>query len=273
MQLKSLAYSLALVGSLGLAASPSLAGGSIKDAPEEPKRELQFSGNFSVTSDYIFRGFSQTGRDPTLQGGIDATYKWFYIGTWASGIDFGEENGHNVANVEWDFYAGIKPVVGRFTFDFGVIYYFYPGARDGKGHANEELDMVELKAGVSFEGWKDSTFGFTSFYSPEFTNKTGDVWTFETSFAQVLPAVRDITPTFSALLGYQVGEADRYLALIGNGSDDYLYWNVGLTLGFGDRFSLDFRYWDTDISNKGGFCTGSYFQCDSTFIATAKVTY
>ncbi len=47
----------------------------------------------------------------------------------------------------------------------------------------------------------------------------------------------------------------------------------GLSLGFGDRFSLDVRYWDTDVSDKGGFCTGQHFQCDARFVVGAKVTY
>ena len=49
--------------------------------------------------------------------------------------------------------------------------------------------------------------------------------------------------------------------------------NSGLTLGFGDNFSLDFRYWDTNISNKGNFCGGNTFQCDERYVATAKVTF
>ena len=39
-----------------------------------------------------------------------------------------------------------------------------------------------------------------------------------------------------------------------------------------DKFSFDFRYVDTDISNAGSFCTGVVLQCDSTFMFTAKVT-
>lgn len=90
---------------------------------------------------------------------------------------------------------------------------------------------------------------------------------------QVLPKLRDITPTFSATLGWQTGDSAAYSAIVANGDDDYLYWNVGLTLGFGDRFSLDFRYWDTNISDTGGFCSGQILQCDERFVATAKVTY
>jgi uncharacterized protein (TIGR02001 family) len=264
---------LALAATVGTASADGMgkAKGSLKDAPvEEPKRELQITGNFGVTSDYVFRGISQSAENWTVQAGIDLTYKWFYAGMWGSGIDFGKDAfDRDIAHTEIDFYAGIKPVVGRFTFDLGLIYYTYPRARDPLA----ELNYVELKAGVSVEAWKDATLSVTAFYSPEYTGETGEVLTVEGAFSQVLPAVGPVTPTFSALLGYQTGDDAAYRAVIANGSDSYFYWNAGVTLGFGDRFSVDLRYWDTDISNAGSFCTGSILQCDERFVATAKVTY
>jgi uncharacterized protein (TIGR02001 family) len=281
-----------LTAAVGLSVSGSaLADGlakkkvSVKDAPvEEPKRDWQLTANFAVTSEYVFRGFSQSAENPTVQAGLDLTYKWFYAGLWGSGLDFGADPvrpGQDIAHLEIDYYAGVKPVVGRFTFDFGAIYYTYPRAFDpGQAALFRELDYFELKAGVSAEAWKDATLGVTVFYSPEYTNDTGRVWTVEGAFTQVLPKLRDITPTLGAVLGYQSGDGIRYRALVGNGSDDYLYWNIGLTLGFHERFTLDLRYWDTDIKSNNaaagfidGFCTGQTFQCDEHFVATAKVTY
>ena len=46
--------------------------------------------------------------------------------------------------------------------------------------------------------------------------------------------------------------------------------NAGVSLAFHERFSLDLRYWDTDLD----FCTvGKVFACDERFVATAKVTF
>ena len=45
----------------------------------------------------------------------------------------------------------------------------------------------------------------------------------------------------------------------------------GLTLVV-DKIAFDFRYWDTDISDAGGFCHGPTFQCDSTFVFSTKIT-
>ncbi len=288
---KKLGASLVMLAIGGaLAIGPAVADGfakprSLKDAPAEaPKSDLQISYNFALTSEYVFRGFSQSAEDPTVQAGADLTYKWFYAGIWSSGIDFGRDptiTGNDFAHIEVDLYAGIKPVIGKLTFDFGGIYYAYPGARDGALSIYRELDYFEFKAGVSVEAWKDATVGVTVFYSPEYTNETGKVWTVEGAFAQVLPKIRDIVPTFSALVGYQKGEDLRYLANVtNNNGDDYFYWNAGVALAFHERFSVDFRYWDTNVKSNNaagggidGFCTGRIFQCDERFVATAKVTY
>ena len=53
---------------------------------------LAITGYVQATNDYIFRGISQNRRDVTLQGGFDATYKMFYVGTFTSGVDFDLKN-------------------------------------------------------------------------------------------------------------------------------------------------------------------------------------
>ena len=41
------------------------------------------------------------------------------------------------------------------------------------------------------------------------------------------------------------------------GDDNYTYWNVGLTFGFLEKWSLDFRYWDTNLDPAGACQTAS----------------
>jgi uncharacterized protein (TIGR02001 family) len=255
---------------VSLLAGPAMAQ-SYKDGPAmTPARALEWTANFGVTSDYVFRGFSQSAEKPAVQGGIDLTYGIFYAGVWASNIDFGETGaGRNIATTEVDLVAGIKPKWGPLTFDFGAIYYIYPSAFD----PGLELNYVEVKAGVSYEPWKGATYSSTVFYSPEYTGKTGDVWTFESAFSQVLPALGPVTPTFSALLGYQIGDSAAYSALIADGDDSYYYWNAGVSFAFHERFSIDVRYWGT--SNSDGFCNalGKVLNCDDRIVGTAKVTF
>lgn len=247
---------------------------------EEAKKDWTITGAIGVTTDYNFRGFSQTARKPTVQGNADFTYKWFYAGVWASGLDFtGNKNGPGVATVEVDLYGGVRFPVGQFEFDFGGIGYVYPGANDRVAVTGfRELDYFEFKGGAKYKPTDALTIGAFGFYTLEGTNQTGRIFTFEGTVEYVLPKVGIVTPSISGLVAYQQGESSSYRALVGNGSDSYVYWNAGVGLGFDDRFSLDFRYWDTTIKNDAAgfatnFCTGQVFQCDGKFIATAKVTF
>lgn len=236
-------------------------GGSVKDAPaEEPKRLCSFSMNAGGTSDYVFRGISQSWEDPAAQGGVDATCGMFYAGVWGSKVDFVRPN-HSYddgdANLEIDLYAGIKPTWGPLTFDLGVIYYMYPGGDDLPG---AELDYVELKGGVSGT-WNNFALGGTLFWSPEYTGETGNTLTLEGTAGYTFKAIGPVTPTVSALIGTVQFLDSNFDNL------DYVYWNAGLALAI-DKFTLDFRYWGTD---NDGICDG-WNLCDDRFVFSAKVT-
>jgi uncharacterized protein (TIGR02001 family) len=261
----------ATLGALALSATSLVSPGAA-----EEKRELSYSFNVAVTSDYVFRGFSQTSERATGQAGVDLTWGKFYAGLWGSGIDFGTDfvTGRATARAELDLYAGFKPEMWGITFDFGGIYYAYPGARDNRGTTafDKEADYFELKAGMSREIVKNLTLTSTLFWSPDYTNGTGRVWTTETGAALVLPVIAGFTPTLSALYGYQKGSDARYIGFVGNGENNYTYWNAGVTFAW-EKFTFDVRYWDTNISNTGNFCKGTSFQCDDRVMATIKFTY
>jgi uncharacterized protein (TIGR02001 family) len=265
--------------------------GSLKDTPKAEPERCKLSANVALTTEYVFRGVSQTAEGPAVQGGFDATCGIFYAGVWASNLDWGVTNAvnplnrDNAANIEMDWYAGIKPVTGRITWDLGVIYYTYPHSNTplavtGASANTFDAHYFELKVGGSAEIWKDGTLGLTAFFSPDYQFETGNVWTFEAAFTQNLPKFnafrREWSPSFSALVGYQTGSDNDYKARIGNGDDNYWYWNAGLTLGFAEKWSIDIRYWDTSLDrNAGGsaFCKGSVFQCDERVVGTLKFTY
>jgi uncharacterized protein (TIGR02001 family) len=258
-----------------LAAAMAVTAGAGLARADEPKKDWALAYSISLTSDYIFRGFSQTAGGPAVQGTVDFTYKMFYAGMFLSGVDFVNNSQlPGVANVEMDLYAGVKFPIGKVDMDIGGIYYLYPGAHDKFAVTGfRELDYFELKVGASYKPLSQLTLTATAFYTPEGTNKTGNIWTFEGGAAYEFSKIGRVTPTVSSLIGYQVGESTAYKALVGNGRDNYVYWNAGVTLGFGDNVSLDFRYWDTNISSQGNFCSGNTFQCDERYVATAKVTF
>jgi len=48
--------------------------------------------NIGATSNYVWRGVTQTNDAVAVQGGIDYRHEvGFYAGTWASNVDFGNE--------------------------------------------------------------------------------------------------------------------------------------------------------------------------------------
>lgn len=262
----------ALCGAVGLAlfaiSGTAAADGYEVAAPAaaDEGRKFTYSFNIGGYSDYVFRGISQTDNDPTIQGGIDIGYGIFYAGWWASGVDF--EAGNNDAKVEMDWYGGIKPTWGPATFDFGVIYYAYPGEGPITPVDYPQLNYVELKAGVSGTIHEKLALGGYIFWSPDYFAETGSVWTFEGQAGYTFHQIGVFTPTINGVVGYQTG-GDSYD--LWNGFGEYWYWNAGLALAV-DKLIFDFRYWGTDASNAvsdGLTCINDL--CDGRFVFSAKV--
>lgn len=195
----------------GLMAAPAMAEG-------------EFSGSVTLTSDYVYRGFTQTDGAPMIQGSFDWASDSFYVGTWASGVDFGDGT-----STEIDLYAGWTPTVGAFDLDIGAIYYWYPDAPD-----NPEQNFVEVYAGASTTIGESLEVGASLAYSPDFYLEVGDAF------------------YWSASAGVPLGESFGLDATIGYSdfSDlsgaDYTDWSIGLTTAF-EGFDLDFRYIGTDV--------------------------
>ncbi len=114
------------VGTLKLGIlSAALIGGLALPAQAE---ELTLGGSATFTTDYVFRGISQTMQNPAVQASIDASYGIFYAGMWGSNVDFGGGPfGQDIANLEIDYYAGITPEWKGISFDFGGSLLHLPG--------------------------------------------------------------------------------------------------------------------------------------------------
>jgi uncharacterized protein (TIGR02001 family) len=216
-------------------------------------REFGWSITLGGTSDYVFRGLSFSNEDPAAQGSIDFSYGIFYAGAWGSNLD------GLSGPWELDLYAGVKPVWGPVTFDFGVIGYLYPASSQVL-----EDEYIELKAGASMELVKNLSGYVTYYYQIENDGLIATVNTFEGGLSYSLPQVGIFEPSISGLVGTSINE-DTALA-----DDDYVYWNAGLSLTV-EKFTMDFRYWDTDINN-GGSVFALPGLDDERFVFTAKVT-
>lgn len=97
---------------------------------------LTVSGSVALTSDYRFRGVSQSDQEVALQGGITVSHdSGAYLGAWGSNLaGWGTFGG---ANLELDLIAGYKAKLSdSATLDVGAVWYMYPGGAD-------ETDFVE----------------------------------------------------------------------------------------------------------------------------------
>jgi uncharacterized protein (TIGR02001 family) len=276
--LKSRVGAVLLTGAaLGFSIAPAFAADlSLKDTPVAAPGgdKFEWTGYVQGTSDYIFRGISQTRREPTVQGGLDGTYGMFYIGTFVSGVNFNDKlASFNLdSNVEVDIYGGIKPKWGDVTFDFGVIAYTYPGSNVAHPKTFDPT-YIELKAGASTTVLKDVSLSGTIFYSPNYNGEVGAATTLEGTVSKPLFTAHNIEFATSGTLGHIF--FDKSLTPTGGAQDDYSYWNVGLTATYKKNYSLDLRFWDTSLDTGIAPCGGntSVFQCGPTFVATAKVAF
>jgi uncharacterized protein (TIGR02001 family) len=226
--------------------------------------KLALSASAAVTTDYVFRGISQTDSNPAVQPEFDATYGMFYVGLWGSNLDFvgGTQTGSDAAPLEMDWYGGITPKWQDITFNIGAIGYTYPGSCSSCLGGN--LDYVELKTGASYTFFKALTLSLTNYWSPDNFAETGnnDVLEFDWSYGLAKKWFNFFSPSISGVYGHQWGDSNQ-------GGFDYNYWNAGLTLGFLDHWSADVRYWDTDAGTK----CGPRDLCDARAVGTLKASF
>jgi len=117
------------------------------------------SANAAVSSNYIWRGVTQTDDQAAVSGGIDyANESGFYAGTWVSNVDFGDDT-----NSELDLYLGYGFEAGDFAFDFGYLSYIYSGG--------EDIDFSEVYASVS---WDVLTVGYNALVDSDGSDGFGD---------------------------------------------------------------------------------------------------
>jgi uncharacterized protein (TIGR02001 family) len=201
-------------------AALSLAGSPAAAQDADP---VTFSGVAALTSNYTFRGISQTQNEAAIQGGINMTGpKIVYAGIWGSSVNFGEAatlvTSAQGAQAEVDGIVGIRPAVGPFGLDLGVVYYAYPGSAESLNYNFLEVGLGLSKAFTNF------TIGPKVAWSPDFFAGSGTGLYFGGSLAVPIPST---TLSLTGSVGHQSIETNSAF-----GTPDYLDWTAGATLGF-----------------------------------------
>ena len=179
---------------------------------------LEFSANVALTTDYVWRGFSQNNEDPAIQGGFDVAHSsGVYAGIWASNVDY------NGSTIETDYYIGWAGETGPVSLDVGYIWYVYPGQDPN----TTDVDFEEFYVGVS-KDFDVFEAGLSFSYDDD---NDADYWDLSGSVP-----VGD----FSIAAHYGWYNFDN--------AADYEDWSIGASTELGG-FGFDLTYTDTDVDN------------------------
>lgn len=207
-----------LAASLAVALSLAPFAALAQDAEESP-----FTWSIAGVSDYVWRGVSQSDEHPTGQVGLTYSHdSGFYVGTWASGVDFDAGK----PNIEVDGFVGYNTDFSEsVNFDVMVNRYMYPEAGG--------LNFNELITKTTFI----DTYALTVAYSDDYAGTDEDAWYFNAGGSWELPHEFGLT----AGVGYNM--TDDALG------DDYVDWNIGVNRSWG-LFTAALAYVGTDGSGK-----------------------
>lgn len=199
-------------------------------AQAQDEDDSGFNWNAAATSEYMFRGISQTDDHPAIQAG--AGYSWsngFYVGAWASNVDFGEDT-----DAEVDTFIGWNgDLSDNVNLDVQLNRYNYVGEPDGVDYAYNELIGK-----LSFAEHYSATLGYTNDFLATETDSiyvaVGGSW----------DVGKDINLT--AGVGYTTVDEDL------SSEDGYIDYSIGVNRDFGP-VNIGLGYIGTDNSAENLF--------------------
>jgi uncharacterized protein (TIGR02001 family) len=204
--MKILRLAALLASASMLAASTAFAADEVV-TQEEIASKFDIAFGVAVTTQYVSRGVPQSDGF-ALQGYVEASYDWAYVGIWASNVG---PTGFLPDTVEYDIYGGIRPTFGNLTLDLGYAHYFYNATGSCCGE-------VYLKPTYAFT---DSfSAGLEIYYSPTF-----DVFSYG-----------EINATVGLPYDFSLSAA------LGTDFVGGINWNAGVSYTFADTVTADLRY-------------------------------
>jgi uncharacterized protein (TIGR02001 family) len=240
-------------GALALMAGTSLAA----DAPVVTKAppmvgKAPVGGGFAVeyggwvASDYVFRGTTQSAGGPSAGASFTAVWgNTFYLGVAGAAVDWPIANGLSDPSAEIDFVGGLRLSSGKWSFDVGAIYYYYPK------EIPFQSDFWEVYGIAKYAVTDQLTVGASINHSPNYLKYSMEGTTGALMFAWTAPtSYKDLAFFVSGDIGrVWLGETSPGGVFV----PDYTYWSLGLGWTW-KNITLDLRYHDTDLSGAG--CLG-----------------
>ena len=221
--------------------------------------QAQVTGNLGLTSDYRFRGISQSQNAPAVQGGVDYVNAptGLYVGNWNSSVS--SQVYTNGSGVESDVYAGWKKDVYKgLTIDVGSYNYFYPRAQNLAN--GKEFTTNEAYAGVGYDA---KEFGaYTVKYNRALSNYfgvTNSVGTQYTQFDGAVPVIDKVS---------FIAHAGR-TNVANNSQLSYNDFNAGLAYDLNSWIISAKYYWNTALPS--GFAAANTVNGQGLTNSTAVV--
>ncbi len=218
---------------------------------EEATPAITISGAATLTSDYRFRGVSQSDEGMAVQGGLTVAHEsGLYAGAWGSNLaGWGTFGG---ANMELDLYAGFKLPVGEGTLDTGLVWYMYPSGASNTDFAelyaklSGTVGPLGLTAGVAYAPKQEALGNWFPVGRPADPGDKEDNLYLSGDAVYGIP---DVPVSLKAHIGYSDGNP----GLGPNGTSvaptgTYFDWLIGADIVPISGLTLSVAYVDTDIS-------------------------
>mgnify|MGYP000619129483 FL=1 len=186
--------------------------------------------NTSWSSQYVWRGESQSSKDMSPAIGVDLGHSsGFYLGAWSGSITNG------TYGAEFDVYGGYAFEVGPLSFDVGDLYYLYPG-ESNEVQFNEYYSSVgtEIPLGMIAEDFSISPYVYLAYAPKWYGANTPDVFYTEAGVEASIPGTPfSLSYTFGNIdVDDLEGDAEKANTV---DSWDYYY----ISLSFGEVLGLD----------------------------------
>ena len=204
----------------------------------------EVTANGSVTNNYLWRGLTQSNNEVAVQGGLDyASDSGFYIGTWASNVQYGSDDGYSY---EHDVYFGWSGGDDDFTYDVGYLYYNYDDS--------QKFDFSEIYGSIGFGDFSAtlSLLASTEADEPDPTQDYGFGQAYYISLDYGFELENGMG--IALHLGQHDGDfVDAFNGIAVNGDASYIDYSVSFLV---DNFT--FTISDTDLPSTGCFACGGY---------------